>query len=201
MVSSTALNKVLISGVLLITGCCLVLSYPSITEDDDDGMMADEYDYGPDDQNVASQPVSQPKPTNIAKSAVPKANRTVTKTGILGEDVLLKCDEKITKDDVILWYQNSKLIANGQSLLLPNFSLDPKSYDLTILKASAQSAGDYYCQILPQNVFMHTKVILGDHSLDVITPESSKSAQDSLHRFALMWLLTLALLVLHQHKH
>ncbi|EDW01296.1 GH20536 [Drosophila grimshawi] len=163
----------------------MVLSYPSSTEDDE-LMMKDDYDYGSDDQSSPSQ---QNKPTSVAKPASPLSNRTTTKTGLIGEDVVLKCDESITKSNVILWYKDSKLITSGNSVVLPDFSLNPSNYDLTILRASPQNAGDYYCQIMPEKVLIHTKVILGDHSMDVITPESSTSGQSSFHGIAFIWLL------------
>lgn len=105
-------------------------------------------------------------------------------------------------DKVVLWYFNDNLIANGNSVLLPNFSLNPSNFELTILKSSPQSAGDYYCQVEPEKIRVNTKVVLGDHSLDIITPESSTSgSQSSLGRsFALLSLLSAALL-LFQLKH
>ncbi|XP_017838582.1 uncharacterized protein LOC108596904 isoform X1 [Drosophila busckii] len=153
---------------------------------DDDEMVNDaEYDYSDtDDQSSTGQ---QTKPSSIAKaSMVPmeQQNSSVTVTGILGQNVVLKCDLKITKQNVVLWYQNDKIITNGNSVVLPNFSLNPSSYELTILQSSPQSAGQYSCQVLPQKVFNHVKVVLGDHSLDELAAESSKSsAQSSFQRF------------------
>lgn len=194
-----------------------LLGYPS-NADTDDMMLNDDYDY---DTDELSAPSPQTKPTGVVKtSETGFRNRTLTQRGILGEDVVLKCDENITKgmwiqvnrlklklieiciaENVILWYQDSKIITSGSSVVLPNFSLNPRNYDLTILKASPQNADTYYCQILPQNIFVATKVVLGDHSLDVITPESSKSGQSSAHRLALLWLLSVGLALGHQLKH
>ncbi|TDG50889.1 hypothetical protein AWZ03_002544 [Drosophila navojoa] len=198
MVSGTVRKNqlLLLLAVLLIARSAL--AYPS-NADSDDMMLNDDYDYDTDEQ---SAPSPQTKPTGVVKSSVTGyRNRTLTTRGILGEDVVLKCDENITKENVILWYQDSKIITSGSSVVLPNFSLNPRNYDLTILKASPQNAGTYYCQILPQNIFVATKVVLGDHSLDVITPESSKSGQSSAHRLALLWLLSVGLALGLQLKH
>ncbi|XP_017867733.1 PREDICTED: uncharacterized protein LOC108616810 [Drosophila arizonae] len=198
MVSGTVRKNqlLLLLAVLLIARSAL--GYPS-NADSDDMMLNDDYDY---DTDELSAPSPQTKPTGVVKTGVTGyRNRTLTQRGILGEDVVLKCDENITKENVILWYQDSKIITSGSSVVLPNFSLNPRNYDLTILKASPQNADTYYCQILPQNIFVATKVVLGDHSLDVITPESSKSGQSSAHRLALLWLLSVGLALGHQLKH
>ncbi|XP_023164664.2 uncharacterized protein LOC115483435 [Drosophila hydei] len=196
MVSRTVRkNQLLLLAVLLIARSAL--GFPSTT-DVHDLMLNDDYDY---DTDEPSAPSPQTKPTGVANAYLPLVNRTLTKTGILGEDVVLKCDENITEANVILWFQDSKMITSDRSVVLPNFSLNPKNFDLTILKASPQSAGTYSCQILPQNVFVSTKVVLGDHSLDVITPESSRSGQNSLQRLALLWLLSACLALAHQLKH
>ncbi|EDW09537.2 uncharacterized protein LOC6579720 [Drosophila mojavensis] len=198
MVSGTVQKNqlLLLLAVLLIARSAL--GYPS-NADSDDMMLNDDYDY---DTDELSAPSPQTKPTGVVKtSETGFRNRTLTQRGILGEDVVLKCDENITKENVILWYQDSKIITSGSSVVLPNFSLNPRNYDLTILKASPQNADTYYCQILPQNIFVATKVVLGDHSLDVITPESSKSGQSSAHRLALLWLLSVGLALGHQLKH
>lgn len=188
-------SQLLLLAVLLIARS--TLAYPSNT-DVDEGMQNDDYDYDTDD---LSAPSPQTKPTGVIKTNEPLVNRTLTQRGILGEDVVLHCDENITKENVILWLRDSKIITSGSSVVLPNFSLNPRNYDLTILKASPQSAGTYHCQILPQNVFVATKVVLGDHSLDVITPESSKSGQSSLQRLALLSLLSVGLALAPQLKH
>ncbi|ALC40519.1 babos [Drosophila busckii] len=181
---SNKLNKTLSIAALLFISCCLAHALPAPADDDE--MVNDaEYDYSDtDDQSSTGQ---QTKPSSIAKaSMVPmeQQNSSVTVTGILGQNVVLKCDLKITKQNVVLWYQNDKIITNGNSVVLPNFSLNPSSYELTILQSSPQSAGQYSCQVLPQKVFNHVKVVLGDHSLDELAAESSKSsAQSSFQRF------------------
>ncbi|XP_034479793.1 uncharacterized protein LOC117785708 [Drosophila innubila] len=196
MVSSGVLNKILMLAALLIFGCRLALSYPQAGTEGDDGMQNDYVDYSDDDK---SSPSEQTKPYIIPEPAIPQQNKSLTVTGILGEDVVLKCGLKAGLNQNILWYQGSKSIATGTSVTSPNFSLNATTYDLTILKSSPQSAGDYYCKLVPDQVFIHTLVVLGDHSMDVITPESSKSAQSSIHGISLMWPLSAILLAALQH--
>ncbi|KAL7735100.1 hypothetical protein ACLKA6_001969 [Drosophila palustris] len=194
MVSSVGLNKILLLGALLIFGCRLAISYPAGTEDDD-LMQNDDYVDDDDDQ---SSPI---QPTNIQEPFIPQQNRsqTTTVTGILGEDVVLKCHFKIGEKSTVLWYQGSKGISIGSTVVVPNFSLNSTTYELTILKSSPQDAGDYYCNLLPDKAFEHVLVVLGDHSMDVIVPESSKSAQSSIHGLFLMLPLSAALLAALQH--
>ncbi|KAH8370487.1 hypothetical protein KR093_003653, partial [Drosophila rubida] len=160
-----------------------VACYPSTSAiEDNDGMLNDEYEY--DDQSNVPSPQTKPSSSATAKDLVPQQNRTLTVTGILGEDVVLKCDTKIDKDTVINWYRGDKIISTGQTLVQSNFNLNPKNFDLTILKSSPQSAGDYYCLRYPGGSAVTTKVVLNEHSLDIITPESSKSAHSSIHGVA-----------------
>ncbi|KAH8416123.1 hypothetical protein KR222_008514, partial [Zaprionus bogoriensis] len=161
----------------------------------DDQMMADDYDYDSDDPSTASQT----KASNIASEA-PARNRSRTVTGILGDDVPLKCDDNISKDDVVMWYgsNTTTLISQGRSLLMSNYALNLSNFELTIVKASPQSAGDYYCRVMPSSEYIHTKVVLGDHLLNVV-PESSTSGQSSLFVGLALWssLLTAALMLKH----
>lgn len=100
--------------------------------------------------------------------------------------------------NVVLWYFGGKLISTGNSVVLPNFSLNMSNFQLTIINSSPQNAGDYYCVVEPQKVVVHNKVVLGERP---ITPESSKSGQSSLRQgFALLTLLSAALMLL-QIKH
>ncbi|XP_060657012.1 uncharacterized protein LOC132791906 [Drosophila nasuta] len=196
MVSSRSLNKLLMSAALLIAGCSLVFSYPSGTEDNE-GMLNDDYEY----DDASNVPSPQTKP---AKDIGPQQNISVTVTGILGEEVVLKCDTKIGKDTVINWYRGEKIISTGTNLVQPNFSLNPSNFDLTILNSSPQSAGDYYCTRYPSGSHTFIKLVLNEHSLDIITPESSKSSQSSIHGLAatLMWSLSAVFVAaLQQYKH
>ncbi|KAH8299682.1 hypothetical protein KR044_004547, partial [Drosophila immigrans] len=177
---------------LNISICLLVFAFPSPSEDD--GMQADDYDY--DDQSNVPSPQTKP-----SEEIPPKSTKTLNVTGILGEDVVLKCDTEIGKDTVINWHRGDKIISTGQTLLQPNFSLNPTNFDLTILNSSPQNAGDYYCLRYPGGSAVYTKVVLNEHSLDIITPESSKSAQSSIHgvTWTLMWSLSAALVAAVQH--
>ncbi|EDW35970.1 GL16927 [Drosophila persimilis] len=178
-------RALLIAGILLIVGSSLVLSYPQSGTDEDEMMADDDFEYEQDDQGTSSQ---QAKTGQIpAKTDSAQPNRTVTVTGIRGEDVVLKCDLDITQS--ILWFFGKNIIANGGTLVQPNFKLDTANYDLTILKASPQDAGDYYCKALPQGSVLNTKVVIAEHSLDAIAPESSTSASSSLPSLpaSLLW--------------
>lgn len=183
-------------GALLIFGCRLAVSYPSPTEDDD-MMLNDDYDYN-DEQ---SSPNHETDPPSIASPAKPIKSHTLK--GVLGENVVLKCGVKIEKQYEYLWYKDAKLISNGHSVILPNFSINSTTYDLTILRSSPQSAGDYYCHVEPSKAITHTKVVLSDDAdVTIIMPESSKSGQSSIYGVSLMWPLSALLLAALQHyKH
>ncbi|XP_034650277.1 uncharacterized protein LOC117889878 [Drosophila subobscura] len=180
-------KALLIAGLLLIVGSSLVFSYPQSGNDDEEMMADDDFEYEQDDQSASSQQtkIQSQIPAKSDGSAPP--NRTVTVTGIRGEDVVLKCDLDTTQS--ILWFFGTNIIANGGTLVQPNFKLDTENYDLTILKASPQDAGDYYCKALPQGSILNTKVVIAEHSLDAIAPESSTSASSSLPSlpFSLLW--------------
>ncbi|XP_030387077.1 uncharacterized protein LOC115633743 [Scaptodrosophila lebanonensis] len=192
MVGGAELNKLLMVTVSMLAVSCMVLSHPAIEEDQ---MMADDYDYGePNDQSQQSKSgTSASSSSSFPKMPSTWTNRTkVDVTGILGQNIVLKCDDKVGKDNVVLWYQGKNLVSNGNSVLVPNFSLNPKTYELTILHSSPQSSGDYYCEVEPQKIRVHTKVIVleHEHSLDAIAPESSTSAQS--HVTITLWLLAAA---------
>lgn len=106
-------------------------------------------------------------------------------------------------ESVILWYFGENVIANGKTLVLPNFKLDP-NHDLTILKASPQDAGSYHCQAVPSNSMVYTKVTIAEHSLDAIAPESSTAGSGSVSSRSLLgWTLlgSAALVLLGIGKH
>ncbi|XP_022217732.2 uncharacterized protein LOC111070970 [Drosophila obscura] len=180
-------RALLIAGLLLIVGSSLVFSYPQPGNEEDEMLSDDDFEYEQDDQSASSQQ-TKTQGQIPAKSDSTPPNRTVTVTGIRGEDVVLKCDLDMTQS--ILWFFGTNIIANGGTLVQPNFKLDTENYDLTILKASPQDAGDYYCQALPQGSVLNTKVVIAEHSFDAIAPESSTStASSSLPSlpFSLLW--------------
>ncbi|XP_043642726.1 uncharacterized protein LOC122612913 [Drosophila teissieri] len=174
-------RALLIAGLLLIVGSGAVFSYPQSSADDDQMQADDDFDYGGEDQ---SAPSPQTKSSNPVTSD--KINKTLSVTGIRGEDVVLKCDVGIdlhsSDDVVVLWFFGDNVISNGKNLVQPNFKLDA-NYDLTILKASAQVAGSYLCKVLPSGSVVNTKVTIAEHSLDAIAPESSTSAAGSASSF------------------
>ncbi|EDW56764.1 uncharacterized protein LOC6615520 [Drosophila sechellia] len=173
-------RDLLIAGLLLIVGSAAVFSYPQSSMDDDQMQADDDFDYGGEDQ---SAPSPQTKSSNPIASE--KINKTLSVTGIRGEDVVLKCDVGSTlhsSDGVVLWYFGDNVISNGKNLVQPNFKLDA-NYDLTILKASPQVAGSYLCKVLPSGSVVNTKVTIAEHSLDAIAPESSTSAAGSASSF------------------
>ncbi|XP_017054029.1 uncharacterized protein LOC108096707 [Drosophila ficusphila] len=191
-------RALLISGLLLIVGSSAVLSYPQSTADDDQMMNDDDFDYGVEDQSAPS-----PQTKSSLPASTVKVNKTLTVTGIIGEDVVLKCglgDNLQNTNNVILWLFGSNVISNGKSLIQPNFKLD-SNYDLTILKASPQVAGTYVCKILPSESVAITKVIIAEHSLDAIAPESSTSAAGSRSSFLGCTLLGSIILLLGMGKH
>ncbi|XP_020798520.1 uncharacterized protein LOC110176485 [Drosophila serrata] len=166
-------RSLLIAGLLLIVGCSTVLSFPQGLTDEE--MQNDDFTYDDDD----SAPSPQTKATSPA-SPSEKVNKTLTATGIRGEDLVLKCDldSNVLAKSVILWYFGENIIANGKSLLLSNFELDSNN-DLIILKASPKDAGIYHCLAVPSNSVVYTKVSIAEHSLDAIAPESSTSTAGS----------------------
>ncbi|XP_037713037.1 uncharacterized protein LOC119549226 [Drosophila subpulchrella] len=172
MMSRTAL---LIAGLLLIVGRSAVSSYPQSALEEDGMQGDDNFDYEEDND-------SAPSPQIKASSSTGETiNKTLTVTGIRGEDVVLKCDvgsNLQSSDDVVLWHFGNNVISNGKNLVHPNFELNA-NYDLTILKANPQDAGTYYCKVLPSGSLVYTKVIIAEHSLDAIAPESSTSAAGS----------------------
>lgn len=102
---------------------------------------------------------------------------------------------------VVLWYFGTNVITNGKNLVQPNFKLDP-NYDLTILKASSQDAGTYRCVVLPTNSEVITEVVITDHSLDAIAPESSTSASSAMACSLMGWtVLGSAILLLGVGRH
>ncbi|KAI8037594.1 uncharacterized protein LOC128255428 [Drosophila gunungcola] len=191
-------RALLIAGLLLIVGSSAVLSYPQSTAEEDQMQNDEEFDYEGVDQ---SAPSPQTKSINPINSET--VNRTLTVMGIRGEDVVLKCDvgsNLQATDVVVLWFFGKNVISNGKSLVQPNFELNA-NYDLTILKASSQVAGTYVCKVLPSGSVVNTKVIIADHSLDAIAPESSTSAAGSSSSFLGYTLLGSVLLLLGMGKH
>ncbi|EDV55594.1 uncharacterized protein LOC6548245 [Drosophila erecta] len=178
MMSSRAL---LIAGLLLIVGSGAVFSYPQSSQDDYQMQADDDFDYGGEDQSAPSPQTKSSTPISSEK-----VNKTLSVTGIRGEDVVLKCDVGIdlhsSEDVVVLWYFGNNVISNGKNVVQPNFKLDP-NYDLTILRASPQVAGNYLCKVLPSESVVHTKVTIAEHSLDAIAPESSTSAAGTASSF------------------
>lgn len=173
-------TDLLIAGLLLIVGSAAVISYPQSSVDDDQMQADDDFDYGGEDQSAPSPQTKSPNPV-----ASEKINKTLSVTGIRGEDVVLKCDvgsNLHSSDVVVLWYFGDNVISNGKNLVQPNFKLDA-NYDLTILKASPQVAGSYLCKVLPSGSVVNTKVTIAEHSLDAIAPESSTSAAGSASSF------------------
>ncbi|KAH8401515.1 hypothetical protein KR009_006014, partial [Drosophila setifemur] len=157
-----------------------VFSYPQSSNDDEPMQNDDDFDYG-EDQSAPSPQIKSSEPALGLK-----INKTVEVTGYRGEDVVLKCDIGSdllsTESVVVLWYIGGNVISNGRNVVQPNFKLDP-NYDLTILKASAQNAGTYRCEVEPLHSGVNTKVVIVEHSLDAIAPESSTSAAGSLSSF------------------
>ncbi|KAH8253795.1 hypothetical protein KR032_006904, partial [Drosophila birchii] len=151
-----------------------VLSFPqSLTDEEmqnDDIGNYDDDDSAPSPQTKATSPGS---PSEIV-------NKTLTATGVRGEDLVLKCDldSKVLEQSVILWYFGDNIIVNGKNVVVSNFGLGSNN-DLIILKASPKDAGIYHCQAVPSNSVVYTKVTIAEHSLDAIAPESSTSAAGS----------------------
>jgi len=102
---------------------------------------------------------------------------------------------------VVLWRFGNNVISNGKNLVHPNFELNA-NYDLTILKAKSQDAGTYHCEVLPSGSLVYTNVIIAEHSLDAIAPESSTSAagcESSFLGYTLMGSTILLLLGMGKH--
>lgn len=64
-----------------------MISYPQSSVDDDQMQADDDFDYGGEDQSAPSPQTKSPNPV-----ASEKINKTLSVTGIRGEDVVLKCD-------------------------------------------------------------------------------------------------------------
>ncbi|KAH8269487.1 hypothetical protein KR018_004348, partial [Drosophila ironensis] len=190
---------------VLILGLFAVFSYPQSNIDDEPMQNDDDFDYTSEDQSAPSPQTKASQP-NLGQ----KVNKTATVTGIRGEDVKLQCDVGNDvlggENAVVLWYFGANIVANGKNVVQPNLELDMNNYDLTILKASAQDAGTYLCKVLPTGSEVTTKVVIAEHSLDAIAPESStsKSAATAVTMSSsfLAWtLLGSALVVLGLGKH
>ncbi|KAH8348831.1 hypothetical protein KR084_011656, partial [Drosophila pseudotakahashii] len=178
-----------------------VFSYPQSSPDEEQMQSdADDFDYGDESQSAPSSQTKSSSPSNGDR-----VNKTLTLTGIRGEDVLLKCDVGTDLETCeacsVLWYFGDHIIANGKNLVQTNFKLD-SNFDLTILKASPQDAGGYLCKVLPAGSLVSTKVIIAEHSLDAIAPESSTSAAGSASSLLGYTLLgSIVLLLLGMGKH
>uniref|UniRef100_A0A6P4EYU4 Uncharacterized protein LOC108043913 n=1 Tax=Drosophila rhopaloa TaxID=1041015 RepID=A0A6P4EYU4_DRORH len=175
-----------------------VLSFPQSPADDEQMQNDEDFDYNGVDQSAPSPQTKSPRPITSEK-----VNKTVTVNGIRGQDVVLKCDVGTNLDApnvVVLWSFGVHIISNGKNVVQPNYALN-ENYDLTIVKASSQEAGDYSCKVLPIESVVNTKVIIVDQSLDAIAPESSVSAAGSLSSFLGYTLLGSALLLLGMGKH
>lgn len=192
-------RALLIAGLLLIVGSSTVLSYPQSSIDDE--MQNDEdFDYSSDDQSAPS-----PQTKDSTSTSLQKITKTASVTGIRGEEVKLQCDvgsEMLGAENVaVLWYFGENVIANGRNVVQPNFELDP-NFDLTILKASSQDAGTYRCVVHPSKSEVITKVVIADHSLDAIAPESSTSASSAMACSLMGWtVLGSAMLLLGVGRH
>ncbi|XP_017090774.2 uncharacterized protein babos [Drosophila bipectinata] len=187
-------RALLIAGLLLIVGSSTVLSYPQSNLDDEPMQNDDDFDYSSDDQSAPSPQTKDSTPTSLQR-----VSKTASVTGILGKDLKLKCDvgtEMLSAENVVvLWYFGNTLIANGKNVVQPNFELDP-NFDLTILKASAQDAGSYRCEVVPSRSEVITKVVIAEHSLDAIVPESSTSASSAMACSLMGWTLLGSVMVL-----
>ncbi|XP_016953189.1 uncharacterized protein LOC108026661 [Drosophila biarmipes] len=186
-------RTLLVAGLLLIVGSSAVFSYPQSSLEEEEMQNDENFDYGDESDSAPSPQTKAQSP-----SAGEKVNKTLTVTGIRGEDVVLKCDvgrNLQSTETVVLWYLGEHVISNGKNLVLPNFKLDA-NYDLTILKANPQDAGTYHCQVLPSHSEVYTKVIIAEHSLDAIAPESSTSAAGSASSFLGCTLLGSTMLLL-----
>ncbi|XP_017007992.3 uncharacterized protein babos [Drosophila takahashii] len=194
-------QALLIAGLLLIVGSSAVFSYPQSTPEEEQMQSdADDFDYGEESQSAPS-----PQTKSSHPSIGDKMNKSLTVTGIRGENVKLTCDVGTDLENCevcsVLWLFGDHVIANGKNVVQPNFKLD-SNFDLTILKASPQDAGGYSCNVLPAGSVVSTKVIIAEHSLDAIAPESSTSAAGSASSFLGHTLLgSIALLLLGMGKH
>ncbi|EDW72254.2 uncharacterized protein Dwil_GK20826 [Drosophila willistoni] len=192
----------LMAGLVLLLTCSQVFSYPQSFPDDDQMQADDDFEYDTDDQSAPSQQNKPANPTST-KHVSQQETKTVKVTGVLGKDVVLKCDLDIDSKSEVLWYFGNNVVTTGHNVVQTNFKVDA-NYDLTILRASPKDAGDYHCELLPQKSVLNIHVILNEHhSLDAIAPESSTSAASqsswiSGHTMA-MWLLLLTARILLQH--
>ncbi|XP_017078960.1 uncharacterized protein LOC108113039 [Drosophila eugracilis] len=186
-------RALLIAGLILIVGSSAVLSYPQSTAEEEQMQSDDDFDYGGEDQSAPS-----PQMKSQSQGSSEKINKTVSVTGIRGEDVVLKCDvgsNLESSEIVVLWYFGDNVISNGKSLVQPNFKLDA-NYDLTILHATPQVGGTYICEVLPSGSVVNTKVTITEHSMDAIAPESSVSSAGSASSFLGYTLLGSTILLL-----
>ncbi|XP_037942693.1 protein amalgam [Teleopsis dalmanni] len=78
-----------------------------------------------------------------------------------GEDVLLNCDVRNFQiNNVILWYKENISISNGQ-FVTRNRIESYKNNTIRIKNVQIEDAGNYYCQLLPQNKSLHITLSVG----------------------------------------
>ncbi|XP_068145970.1 uncharacterized protein babos [Drosophila tropicalis] len=183
----------LMAGLVLLLTCSQVFSYPQSFNDEDQMQADDDFEYDTEDQSAPSQQNKPADPTSTKNSQ--QETKTVKVTGVLGKDVVLKCELDIDSKSAVLWYFGNNVVTTGHNVVQTNFKVDA-NYDLTILRASPKDAGEYHCEVLPQKSVLYIHVTLNEHhSLDAIAPESSTSSASqsswiSGHTMA-MWLLLL----------
>lgn len=65
-----------------------------------------------------------------------------------------------TVANVVVWYKNTTIVANGQTAINNRVEV-MRNNSLRIRGVDAEDADDYYCTIFPQNVRQHTELRVG----------------------------------------
>ncbi|XP_055920004.1 uncharacterized protein LOC129951725 [Eupeodes corollae] len=163
----------------------LSLGYASskTTTDSSDGRIQndDDYEYS-DDESVPSSHTkfTEASPTSGMVPFFRKANITI-KT-IAGKNAILECPvENLSDQNVVLWYKDANALTTGSSVLNKDYSLNTNNFSLKIMNVTVANQGEYYCEIQPQRIRLHTTLIVTEDPIETIIPESSKSSQESIH--------------------
>lgn len=143
----------------------------------------DENDYQySDDEGAPTRHTKSTEPSAIS-DVIPffsKANITI-KT-LAGKNAILDCPVKNLSDhNVVLWYKDGNVLTTGTSVLNEDYTIDTTNFSLKVINVTDANKGEYYCEIQPQNIRLHTTLVLSEGPIEAIIPESSKSSQESVY--------------------